>query len=255
MMAVRPLIAGNWKMHGLRSSVAELEKVIAGTAALRQTVDLMICPPVTLIITFAATARGVLAIGGQDCHPDPFGAFTGDVSAEMLADAGASAVIVGHSERRIGHHETDALVRAKVEAAVRAGLLAITCVGESRDDRGAGRTLGVVSSQLAGSLPDGAIGERLVVAYEPIWAIGTGLTPTRADIAEVHGFIRAWLAARYGATGQATRILYGGSVKPGNARDLLAVANVNGALVGGASLRAEEFLGIAAACPISHGAT
>jgi triosephosphate isomerase len=248
-MPVRPLIAGNWKMHGVRASLAELEKIIAGSTALRRTVDLMVCPPATLIMTFVAAARAVIAIGGQDCHSAPCGAFTGDISAEMLADAGASAVIVGHSERRAGHHETDAIVRAKVEAAFRARLTAIACVGERRYDRSTGRTLAVVGGQLAGSLPDGAMVQNLVVAYEPIWAIGTGLTPTPADIAEVHGFIRERLVARYGAAGEGVRILYGGSVKPANARELLALDNVNGALVGGASLKAEEFLGIAAACP------
>jgi triosephosphate isomerase len=248
-MAIRALIAGNWKMNGRRTSVVELEKIIAGSTALRRSADLMICPPATLIMSFVATACGAIAIGGQDCHPEPCGAFTGDISAEMLADAGASAVIVGHSERRAVHHETDAIVRRKVEAVFRAGLTAIACVGESRDGRSAGRTLAVVGSQLAGSLPDGATAENLVVAYEPIWAIGTGLTPTPADVAEVHGFIRDRLVAGYGVAGDGMRILYGGSVKPANAGELLGVANVNGALVGGASLRAEEFLSIGAACP------
>ena len=243
----RPLVAGNWKMNGLAASVAELDKIVAGAAGLAGKADLMICPPATLVARFAAAARGTpVAIGGQDCHAQPSGAHTGDIAAEMLADTGASAVIVGHSERRTDHHETDAEVNAKAQAAWRAGLLAIVCVGEHRAEREAGNTLAVVGSQLDGSLPDGAAAERLVIAYEPVWAIGTGLTPTPADVAEVHGFIRERLTARYGADGNGMRILYGGSVKPANAGELMAVAHVNGALVGGASLKAEDFLGIAA---------
>jgi triosephosphate isomerase len=243
---LRPLVAGNWKMHGLSASQAELEKIIAGASAVN--CDLMICPPATLIARFAAAAKGsAVAIGGQDCHAEAFGAHTGDIAAEMLADAGATAVIVGHSERRNDHHETDAEVRAKAQAAWRAGLLAIVCVGEHRAEREAGKTLAVVGGQLDGSLPEGAAGARLVVAYEPVWAIGSGLTPTPADVAEVHGFIRERLMARYGGEGAGIRILYGGSVKPANARELLAVQHVNGALVGGASLKAADFLGIAAA--------
>jgi len=235
-------------MNGLAASVGELEKIIAGSARLRRHIDLMVCPPATLVRRFAEAAAGAVAIGGQDCHAEPSGAFTGDISAEMLADAGASAVIVGHSERRAYHHETDAVVRRKAEAAFRARLLALACVGESHDQRTAGRTLAVVGTRLEGSLPDGATAENLVIAYEPIWAIGSGMTPTPADIAAVHGFIRARLAARFGAAAEGMRILYGGSVKPANARELLAVADVDGALVGGASLKAEDFLAIAAAC-------
>jgi triosephosphate isomerase len=243
--APRPLVAGNWKMNGLAASQGELDKIIAGAAGLP--CDLMVCPPATLIARFAAAARGTLVmIGGQDCHPDPSGAHTGDIAAEMLADAGARAVIVGHSERRADHRETDAQVRAKALAARRAGLAAIVCVGEQRSQREGGETLAVVGGQLDGSLPDGATGANLVVAYEPVWAIGTGLTPTPADVAEVHGFIRKRLGERFGAEGARVRILYGGSVKPENAKELLAVAHVNGALVGGASLKAEDFLGIAA---------
>jgi triosephosphate isomerase (TIM) len=239
----RPLIAGNWKMNGLQASAAELSKIMDGAAAVQA--DLLVCPPATLIAAFAWRARGsVVAIGGQDCHHEAAGAFTGDVSAEMLKDAGASAVIVGHSERRAYHKETDADVRTKAFAAGRAGLMAIICVGETRAEREAGRTLDVVGSQLDGSLPSGATA--LVIAYEPVWAIGTGLTPTTADVAEVHGFIRKRLAARFGQAGTSMRILYGGSVKPSNAGELLGVENVNGALVGGASLKAEEFLAIAA---------
>ncbi|HEX2538239.1 MAG TPA: triose-phosphate isomerase [Pseudolabrys sp.] len=245
---IRPLVAGNWKMNGLRASDAELKKIIAGAGSLSGKADLMVCPPATLIARFAEAARGSgVAIGGQDCHAKASGAHTGDVAAEMLADAGASAVIVGHSERRTDHHETDDEIRAKAEAAWRAKLLAIVCVGETREQREAGDTLKVVGLQLDGSLPDGAIAEILVVAYEPVWAIGTGLTPTADDVALVHAFIRERLVGRYGPAGGDIRILYGGSVKPANAAELMAVPHVNGALVGGASLKAEDFLGIAAA--------
>ncbi len=242
MTTRRPLIAGNWKMNGLESSAVELEKIIAGSRTLPG-VDLMVCPPATLIAQFAQIARGSpVAIGGQDCHAQPAGAFTGDISAEMLEDAGATAVIVGHSERRQYHGETDAAVRAKAVAAARAGLLAIVCVGETRAEREAGRALAVVGAQVDGSVPDHG---DFVIAYEPVWAIGTGLTPTPDDVAEVHGHIRARLSARFGAAGQGVRILYGGSVKPANAKELLTVADVDGALVGGASLVAAEFLAIA----------
>jgi triosephosphate isomerase len=242
-----PLIAGNWKMNGVAASAGELAKIVAGATGLLGKAELMVCPPATLIALFAAAARGsAVRIGAQDCHPDASGAHTGDISAEMLADAGASAVIVGHSERRADHFETDAVVRAKAQAAWRAGLLAIVCVGEQRKEREAGKTLEVVGRQLDGSLPDGAAAARLVVAYEPVWAIGTGLTPTPGDVAEVHAFIRSRLVARFPADAARIRILYGGSVKPSNARDLLTVTDVNGALVGGASLKADDFLGIAA---------
>jgi triosephosphate isomerase len=241
----RPLVAGNWKMNGLSGSAAELAKIIAGAGGL-PAADLLVCPPATLIAQFAAAARGTpVQIGGQDCRAEPAGAFTGDLSAEMLKDAGATAVIVGHSERRSYHGETDADVRAKALAARRAGLLAIVCVGETRADREGGQALAVVGTQLTGSLPDGASAETLVVAYEPVWAIGSGLTPTPADVAEMHGLIREHLGARFGGAGQGIRILYGGSVKPSNAKELMSVANVDGALVGGASLKADEFLAIA----------
>jgi triosephosphate isomerase (TIM) len=246
--ALRPLIAGNWKMNGLQQSAVELAGIIEGAGALATRMDILVCPPATLIAGFVTRARNSpVAIGGQDCRAEASGAFTGDISAEMLKDAGASAVIVGHSERRIYHKETNAEVRAKALAAWRAGLVAIVCVGETQAEREAGRTIAVVGEQLAGSLPDGANAAKLVVAYEPVWAIGTGLTPTPDDVAEVHGFIRERLVARYGAEGEAIRILYGGSVKPSNAGELLRVANVNGALVGGASLKAADFLGIAQA--------
>jgi triosephosphate isomerase (TIM) len=246
-MAARPLIAGNWKMNGLQGATAELRKIIDGARDLNALTDILVCPPATLIAGFAALARGTgIAIGAQDCHAEPAGAFTGDLSAEMLKDAGASTVIVGHSERRCFHHETDAEIRAKALAARRAGLMAVVCVGETRAEREAGRTIAVVRGQLAGSLPDGADAENTALAYEPVWAIGTGLTPSVGDVAQVHGFIRRELATRYGGAAQGVRILYGGSVKPANAGELLAVENVDGALVGGASLKAEELLAIAA---------
>ncbi len=242
-MARRPLVAANWKMNGLKASIAELEKIIAGARALAA-VDLVVCPPATLIASFAAKALGTrVAIGGQDCHAEAAGAYTGDISAEMLRDAGAAAVIVGHSERRRYHGETDAAVRAKAIAARRAGLLAIICIGETRAQRDAGRTRDVLRAQLDGSLPGN--GESVAIAYEPVWAIGSGSTPTRDDIGEMHAFIRAQLSSRFVETGRNTRILYGGSVKPGNARDLLSMEDVDGALVGGASLNADEFLAIA----------
>ena len=242
-----PLVAGNWKMNGRAASEAELARIISGSGALAGKAELMVCPPATLTAAFAGAARGSpVLIGAQDCHAEPSGAHTGDISAEMLADAGARAVIVGHSERRADHHETDVQVRAKAQAAWRAGLTAIVCVGEQRAEREAGMTLQVVGRQLDGSLPDGAAAANLVVAYEPVWAIGTGLTPTAADVAEVHTFIRDRLGERFAARAADLRILYGGSVKPDNARQLLTVPHVNGALVGGASLKAADFLGIAA---------
>lgn len=242
----RPLVAGNWKMNGLKASAVELGKIMQGASGLWSNVDLMICPPATLVMTFAVVALGSkIEIGGQDCHAEPSGAFTGDISAEMLADLGAKAVIVGHSERRTLHGETDAGVQAKAKAAWRAGLTAIVCVGETAAEREAGRTLDVLGRQIDGSLPQGATGGNLVVAYEPVWAIGTGLTPTTTDVAEAHEFIRRRIVSRHGGATETVRILYGGSVKPSNAQELMGVANVDGALVGGASLKAEEFLGIA----------
>jgi triosephosphate isomerase len=244
----RPLVAGNWKMNGLKSSVPEFGRIVQGAADLSTKVDLMICPPATLTMTFADAARGSrIEIGTQDCHAEPSGAFTGDISAEMLADLGAKAVIVGHSERRTLHKETDAEVRAKAQAAWRARLTAIVCIGETRAEREVGQTLDVLGRQLDGSLPDGVTAANLVIAYEPVWAIGTGLTPTTADVAQAHEFIRKRIVERHGAAGNAVRVLYGGSVKPSNAKELMGVANVDGALVGGASLKAEDFLGIAAA--------
>jgi triosephosphate isomerase len=236
-------------MNGLKASLNELVAIGQGAGEVSQKADLLICPPATLLFTAAATVVGSkLAIGAQDCHPAASGAHTGDISAEMLADAGATAVIVGHSERRADHHETDEIVRQKALAARRAGLVAIVCVGETRAERDAGKALEVVGRQLDGSVPDGATAANLVVAYEPVWAIGTGLTPTPKDVEEVHAFIRKKLTERLKGEGAAVRILYGGSVKPGNAAELMAVPHVNGALVGGASLKAVDFLAIAAAC-------
>jgi triosephosphate isomerase (TIM) len=245
MTTRRPLIAGNWKMNGLSASLQDFRQIAAGASRLREKVDIIVCPPATLAMLFVGSCDGGVAVGGQDCHPEPSGAFTGDISAEMLFDLGARAVIVGHSERRAFHHESDADVWRKARAAWRAGLIAIVCIGETRDDRAAGRTLAVVGLQFASSIPDEATAENLVIAYEPVWAIGTGLTPTPEDVAEVHGFIRERLAARFPGAAQGVRILYGGSVKPSNAKELMAVANVDGALVGGASLKPEEFLAIA----------
>src|SRR6266403_3804096 len=248
---IRPLIAGNWKMNGLKASAVEFEAMLAGAPEFGARADLLVCPPATLIAGFAEMVRGskTLALGAQDCHPKPSGAHTGDISAEMLADAGARAIIVGHSERRADHGETDALVRQKAEAVWRAGLTAIVCIGETRQQRDAGQALDICRGQLDLSLPDQARADNLVVAYEPVWAIGTGLTPTVGDVQQIHKFIRDFLIARFNGEGARTRILYGGSVKPSNAAELMAVESGNGALVGGASLKAADFLAIAAGCP------
>jgi triosephosphate isomerase (TIM) len=247
-MAPKPLVAGNWKMNGLKAALAELQAICDGVAKEASgRAEIVVCPPATLIGEAAKLAGKVVGIGGQDCHAAAEGAHTGDIAAEMLADLGASYVIVGHSERRTDYDETSEMVRAKAEAAWRAGLTPIVCIGETQEERDAGRTLDVVENQLGYSLPDGATGANLVVAYEPVWAIGTGLTPTPADVAEVHGFIREALVARFGPEGSAIRVLYGGSVKPANAAELLGIKNVDGALVGGASLKASDFLAIAKA--------
>ena len=249
--AIRPLIAGNWKMNGLKSSLAEFEAMLAGAPDVADKADLLVCPPATLIADFAQLARDsrTLSVGAQDCHPKASGAHTGDLSAEMLADAGARAIIVGHSERRADHGETDVEVRQKAEAVWRAGLMAIVCIGETQHQRDQGQTLDICRGQLNISLPDGSRADNLVVAYEPVWAIGTGLTPTAGDVEQIHGFIRELLISRFKGEGTRIRILYGGSVKPSNAAELMAVSNVNGALVGGASLKAADFLAIARGCP------
>lgn len=232
-------------MNGLAASLSEVRAMVEGANALGA-VDLVICPPATLAAAVGEALRGSgIGLGGQDCHPEKSGAFTGDISAEMWADIGARYVIVGHSERRTLHGETDAEVSAKASAVLRAGLTPIICVGESLSERDEGRTLDVIAAQLAGSVPAAADQVEVVVAYEPVWAIGTGRTPTIAQVAEVHGFIRNALSQRFGEAGRAIRLLYGGSVKPDNARELVAVAGVDGALVGGASLKAADFLKIA----------
>jgi triosephosphate isomerase len=243
---VRPLVAGNWKMNGTGDSLDELRTIVnRPNSAIGGKIDALICVPATLVFRAAQSVSGeALNIGGQDCHEKRSGAHTGDISADMLKDAGASHVIVGHSERRTDHGETDNMVNAKARAAWDAGLTAIICIGETGAQREAGSTLGIIGGQLAGSVPDGASASNTIVAYEPIWAIGTGLTPTAADVREVHASIRSNLTKRLGANGERMRILYGGSVKPANAVELLGVENVDGALVGGASLKASDFLAI-----------
>jgi len=239
---MRQLIAGNWKMNGFSSESASLAETIAN-AADEVGCDLLVCPPFTQLAAVVAALRGSkVAVGGQNCHAAANGAHTGDISAEMLGDVGCTAVILGHSERRHSHHETDAMVHAKVLAATRVGLMPVVCVGESESERDAGHHLQVVGSQIAASLPKGFAG---AIAYEPIWAIGTGRTPTAANVEAMHRYIREALVTRLGASGAAVRILYGGSVKPDNAAKLLAVPEVGGALVGGASLVARDFLAIA----------
>lgn len=247
---IRPLVAGNWKMNGLKPALAEVSRLMAQLGEGRSiAADAMICPSATLLAALSAEVAGsAIQTGGQDCHTAESGAHTGDIAAEMLADAGATAVIVGHSERRTDHGESNETVHAKAQAAYRAGLTAIICVGETAAEREQGETLGVVSGQLAGSVPDSANAANTVIAYEPVWAIGTGLTPTSRDVEDVHRAIRQAMTERLGAEeGGAVRLLYGGSVKPANAEELMAIENVNGALVGGASLKADDFYGILAA--------
>jgi triosephosphate isomerase len=238
---MKKLAAGNWKMNGTMASLSEVTALLA--AHPDPACEMLLCPPATLIAAMAAAAKGTaLKVGAQDCHPKPQGAHTGDLSVTMLRDAGATHVIVGHSERRTDHGETDALVRAKAEAAIDAGLVAIVCIGETEAERDNGKTLAVIGTQIDGSIPSGATATNLVIAYEPVWAIGTGRTPTLAEIAEVHSFLRGRLRGLIGADqADAVRILYGGSVKPSNASDIFAVPHVDGALVGGASLKAADF--------------
>ena len=243
MTSPTPLIAGNWKMNGVAASLAEAQAVAAGIENTKARVA--ICPPATLVARAAAALEGgKVLVGGQDCRAETSGAFTGDIAAEMLADAGASLVILGHSERRAGYGETDEVVAAKVGAALRAGLEPIVCVGETLAEREAGDALSVVTGQVRGSLPAELAGKAFCVAYEPVWAIGTGLTPTTPQIEEVHVAIRATLVEAFGEHGKSVAILYGGSVKPSNAAEILGAAEVGGALVGGASLKAQDFLGI-----------
>lgn len=248
----RPLVAGNWKMNGLREGLEEVKKICAAAAGGGAgPAEILICLPATLLMAAAALCartageRSLVRLGGQDCHTESRGAFTGDLSAEMLKDAGAAYVILGHSERRAGHHETNQMVRRKAEAARRAGLAAIICVGETKAEREAGDALPIVGAQLAGSIPEISPPEGLVVAYEPVWAIGTGLTPTPQDVADMHRFIRDRIGQHLPEQGDKIRILYGGSVKPANAAELMSVTDVDGALVGGASLSAAEFMAIA----------
>jgi triosephosphate isomerase len=247
----QPLIAGNWKMNGLKADgLALVDAVLAGVRDGRWRCEFLVCPPATLLAPIGDRLKGSpVRLGAQDCHPKPNGAHTGDIAAPMLADIGCRFVIVGHSERRADHGESDSLVKAKAEAALAAALIPVLCVGETLAVRDRGDALQVVAAQLAGSLPAGASGDRLVVAYEPVWAIGTGRTPTTADIGAMHEALRAELKRHLGAEAERVRILYGGSVKGSNATEILAVKGVDGALIGGASLKAEEFLAIARACP------
>jgi triosephosphate isomerase len=247
--AIRPLVAGNWKMNGTSTSLDELRSIAHGFAHRLDTeTDALVCVPATLLSRASDVLRGTPVVsGGEDCHAEANGAHTGDISAEMLKDAGASFVIVGHSERRADHGETDKIVHDKARAAWRAGLTAVICVGETRKQRDEGDTLAVLSRQVAGSVPQGALADNTVIAYEPVWAIGTGLTPTAKDVAEAHAHLRAELAKKAHGEAGRMRLLYGGSVKPANAVELLGLENVDGALVGGASLKAADFLGIAEA--------
>lgn len=247
---MRKLAAGNWKMNGTGESLSEVAALLSSQPA--PACEMLLCPPATLIARMADLAKGsALRVGGQDCHAKASGAHTGDLSAGMLADAGASHVILGHSERRTDHAETDAQVLAKAQAAQVAGLVAVVCIGETEAQRDAGETLDVIGRQLVGSVPEESTSATLVVAYEPVWAIGTGRTPTIAEIAEVHAFIRARLTARIGMQAEGVRLLYGGSVKPSNAAEIFAVPHVDGALVGGASLKAADFGAIVAALSAS----
>jgi triosephosphate isomerase len=240
-----PLIAGNWKMNGRIADLAEARALAEALAGRPAGARVALCPPATLVAQMAHALReSAVLVGGQDCHPEPSGARTGDISAEMLADAGARLVIVGHSERRADHGESDAIVRAKALAARRAGLEPIVCVGESLAERKAGRALAVVTGQVAGSIDERLGAAPFADAYEPVWAIGTGLTPTIGEIEAVHAAVRQALAERVGAGAAGVPILYGGSVKPGNAAEILHAAEVGGALVGGASLKAADFLQI-----------
>lgn len=246
---IRHLVAGNWKMNGLKKDIKELKTLISRikTAKTKPVCDILVCPPATLIKTFSAEAKsGNVKIGGQDCHANESGAHTGDISAEMIKDVGGRFCILGHSERRADHDETSHNVRLKALAALRAGLTAIICVGETSRERKLGKTSQIVGGQLKGSLPEGANAKNVIIAYEPVWAIGTGVTPTAEEVEKTHAYLRKRLVALLGDEGEKVKILYGGSVKPSNAAELMAVENVNGALVGGASLKAKDFLGIIA---------
>lgn len=245
---MRPYIAGNWKMHGLTPQLREIETIAASVTAMPPDADVLICVPPTLVFRAAQAAGGRIEIGGEDCSAEKAGAFTGDVDADMLKDAGATAVILGHSERRRIHQETDTLVAAKVAAAWASGLSTIVCIGETKEQRGAGQALAVCGGQLAASLPDLRAGCGASVAYEPLWAIGSGHMPADQDIVAVHAHSRSCLVARFGNAGRAVRILYGGSVTSSNARGILGLPDVGGVLIGGANLKAADFdavLGVA----------
>jgi len=248
--SVRPLIAGNWKMNGLSSQLGEIEAIAAWVTAMRPVAEILICAPATLVERAVQIAKGRIGIGGEDCHAAISGAFTGDISAQMLKDAGAGSVIVGHSERRQHHGETDAMVAAKAAAAWHAGLKVILCIGETQAQRAHGKALSVCGDQITGSLPEGATSQATALAYEPLWAIGTGHTPTSEQIMEMLAHIRHCLELRLGAEGRQVRILYGGSVKASNAREFLSVPEVGGALIGGASLKACDFDAIISAVPL-----
>lgn len=246
---IKPLIAGNWKMNGFRNSLEELQAMGKGyDVEMRHRLDMLICVPATLLYTAALGVVGThVKIGAQDCHMNSVGAHTGDISAMMVADCGGTAVIVGHSERRADHNESNEMVKSKAEAGLRNDLMTILCIGETEEQRKSGKTLEVLEEQLSESLPESLNTDLLVIAYEPVWAIGTGMVPSLEDVAEAHEFMRSHMIDRFGQAGGTTRLLYGGSVKPSNAAELMAINNVDGALVGGASLKADDFLGICTA--------
>jgi len=246
---IKPLVAGNWKMNGLGQDLGELAEMgKAFSPELQKKIDMLICPPSTLLFRASEIAKpGKVAVGAQDCHGEASGAHTGDISVEMILDAGATSVIVGHSERRIDHGEFNIAVHDKAKSALWAGLQTIICIGETAAGKKAGATLDVLKDQMANSIPDDWAKGEVVIAYEPVWAIGTGVTPTAEDVAEAHAFMRNELIERFGKKGEKVRLLYGGSVKPSNAEELMSVDNVDGALVGGASLKAADFMGIASA--------
>jgi triosephosphate isomerase len=243
---IRPLVAGNWKMNGQREALGIINEIASASEAPKLSkIDMLLCPPATLLYVATTLTEDVpLQIGAQDCHANTTGAHTGDISAEMIADCMGSQIIVGHSERRTDHKETDIQVRNKAEAAIRAGLIAIICIGETEAERKSGKTLDVLKTQLEGSVPGNVNAQNVVIAYEPVWAIGTGLVPSNDDIKQAHAFMRSELVERFKREGEKMRLLYGGSVKPSNAAELMAIINVDGALVGGASLKADDFLSI-----------
>lgn len=243
---IRPLVAGNWKMNGLRDALGTINEIAQSSEDKSlANIDMLLCPPATLLYVATTLCEDVpLQIGGQDCHENKSGAHTGDISAQMIADCLGTQIIVGHSERRTDHKETDSVIRAKAEAAIGAGLIAVICIGETEEERKSGKTLDVLKTQLTGSVPGNSKAQNTVIAYEPVWAIGTGMVPNNNDVQEAHAFIRSEMVERFKADGEKMRLLYGGSVKPSNAAELMAIANVDGALVGGASLKSDDFLAI-----------